>query len=224
MPEFDLDRMGTERPLVSLPAMGRIAPDAGKLQIFVEVGKGSAGCYICSTPIPKGTTRVTFKIRVEKKINGEIVGSRPARFSVHPGCLLKPMGSEIKRGGEDCWDCGADPRSSTAKPGEYWGEAFTTHRFVWARLCPFCQTKPRWQKCGNCGIHYPFHMVFRGELSSESKENNVWVEEATQEEGLWCTHCAERWGVITLEQVRESAEEWEAARRRIMEEGIFDAS
>lgn len=231
MPEMELENPSAERPIISLP---KGAPET--VAVFVQVAKAVAGCYICHRPIPKGTTRITFRCVVEppfEQTEGQPTHRRVQRYSVHVGCLTKPMGSEVKRDGTSCYDCGASypkgtpyPSGTAVKSGDVmWGLAFTTHRFAPAALCPTCCTKQRWKMCGNCVTYFPLHMVSPGEIVG-TKVSAAWEEfdvvaGPVQDRGLWCVFCAERYGVSTVEALKEQTEQWEETRRQIMESGPF---
>lgn len=229
MPELNLERAGRDRPLLRLPPSGSMAFGAPPVEIFVELSKAESGCYICRRPIPSGTSRVAFKVTVEledSSAQGLLdLKTRRQKYTVHPGCLTKPMGSEIRRHGTDCWDCGAlgidgDNRENP----QGWSYCFTTHKFAWGLLCGTCQGKPRWRACGNCGVFYPLHMVLKGELANPRRITLgiVDTEEPRQERGDWCLHCIDRFEVSTTQQMKDARDEFEQIRRRIMEQGVFE--
>jgi hypothetical protein len=239
MPEMELERSGAERPIAFLPLGG---PDR-VVEVYVQVAKAEAGCGICSRVTPKGATRVTLKIRMPDEIDdrGQRVSPKRLwqRYHFHPACFTKPMGSEIKRGSWDCWDCGAQP-PMVVHPGhgklvpdfenllqQGWRSAFTTTRFAAAPLCPKCVAKPKWRRCNNCEVHFPQWMILRGEY--EHRRSHVirstfeaYVDEPVIDSGDWCSFCADRYNVTTVEKSKETAEAFEELRRQIAERGIFD--
>jgi hypothetical protein len=219
MPEMEVEPWSMDRPLISLPRGG---PQT--VGVFVEIAKAVAGCYICRRPIPKGVTRISFRCVMPMVMQDDGTEVPPRRrtqkYSVHVGCLVKPMGSEVKRSGQDCWDCGGQILN-------VWAYAFTTHRFAWGSLCPQCQQKPRWLLCGNCQVFYPRHMIQSGHLSEiptrKPDPDDPFTDPGpTQSSGDWCLFCAERYGVLTDSTRRESAEIWEEARQQIMEGRLFN--
>lgn len=245
MPDFNLERFGTRRPLLKLPPSGVMYGAGPPVELYVELSKAEAGCYICRRPIPAGTSRVTFTVTTQvvedvpapapvpiATMNSPTVSfvmedplpkARRQNYHVHPGCITKPMGSEAIRQGVDCWDCGAigldSDNRSTMRKG--WVHCFTTHRFAWGVLCPKCQKKPKWRPCGHCEVAYPQHMIHFGQLPEKQRRYGIDEENPGQDSGDWCPSCAERFQVVTIEQLRDAEQEFEETRQRIMKGGLF---
>lgn len=242
MPDFNLERYGPKRPLLKLPPSGSLAGGGPPVEVFVELAKAEAGCYMCRRPIPAGASRVSFRVMTEviedpsNLVPVPVVAptsgtvwlapepspkARRQTYHVHPGCITRPMGSESIRHGTDCWDCGAlgvdaDRREIRAD----WSWCFTTHKFAWGALCDKCQKKPKWLRCGHCEVFYPRHMINFGQLP-ENRHYGVDEENPRQDSGDWCIHCGDRFEVMTAEQMKEARAEFEETRKQIMKGGLF---
>lgn len=212
-----------------LPRGARL-PEEVTFVLDVELGKRAAGCTICKTPIPEGSSRVSLLVRLAEPVvskNGQRRVNE--RFYTHPGCLTRlvtdGLGGEVVRDGVSCFDCGfgpdlpsvkvagetVEPSAETLQRYRWTDRCFTTSKFATAPLCPSCAAKPRWTRCAICEVHYPVHMV--GVVSDG--DDDLLIEA--------CVHCCDRQGLTTRAD-REAAElEFRSLRDEILERGVFEA-
>lgn len=242
MADFDLEKVGRPKPLISLPR-GPIRNEDGTelpptVRIFVEFAKGVAGCCFCDAPIPKETTR--FCLAVTLPATAVSRGGRRRtveKYYAHSGCMGGLLGNEVKRNKHTCWDCGAPPPEG----GEGFASnfhpyaVFTSSKFAAARLCSVCARKPKWRRCQGCHVHYPLWMVDEVVDDLESRwadmHNVAFAEVSDNDLILYpnnngqpvvvCEHCAARANVRTRKVADAEKAEFEETRRRILEEGIF---
>jgi hypothetical protein len=242
MPEFEVERPGKPKPIIVLPR-GPIRDENGtellpSVRIFVELGKGVAGCCFCDAPIPKETTR--FCLQVALPIAQFTKSGRERRiekYYAHSGCLGGLLGQEVKRSKYTCWDCGSPPpQGGNAFGADFHPHSvFTTTKFANARLCSVCARKPKWRQCQGCHTFFPMHMVQRVTDDLEERYSDfhrramidfdveavVFYPRVDGGDVYGCEWCVRRAGVTTEEQSLAAREEYERTRRMIAEEGIF---
>lgn len=242
MPDFELDRPGKPKPLVTLPR-GEIRDLDGIAQpptvrIFVELAKGVAGCCFCDAPIPKQTTRFCLIVALPvAQVTKSGRQRTTERYYAHSGCMSGLLGQEVKRTKYTCWDCGAPPPTEAnnrfgASFHPY--AVFTTSKFAAARLCGVCAKKPKWRQCHACHVFFPQWMVDEVADDLEARFNQYAADPFADDEGIVviyprsdgrpvevCETCAYRAKVRTRTIVDQERADFEETRRRIMEEGVF---
>lgn len=217
MPEIEMEvPIPLEPPILKLPGSGTFS-----VIVTAQIAKHVAGCYICSRPIPVGSSRLNFWIRMPNVMDdlGNMVSPdrKTQRYNVHPGCLTKVMGSEIKRHFDSCWDCGMNVESTGVA-------VFSGIRHGFSRLCTDCQKLPKWKQCDNCAVFYPHQLVWPGRIDGASTNPFASLDRSTPmvSEGMWCTFCAERFNVKTAAELKSAAEEFEATRQAILAGNLWD--
>lgn len=239
MADFNLEKGGRPKPLVTLPrgplknADGIEVPPT--VRIFVEFAKGVAGCCFCDAPIPKETTRFCLAVTLPVPITTRSGRQRTIeKYYAHSGCMGGLLGNEVKRNKHTCWDCGApppEPDENYAGPHFHPYAVFTSSKFAAARLCSTCAKKPKWRRCQGCHVHYPLWMVDEvvddlevrwTDMLADIRDDDVILYPNNDGKPVFvCEHCAARANVRTRKVADAEKADYEETRRRILEEGIF---
>lgn len=228
--------MGDEMKLVPKPAAlislprGTREGEQPQVTLWLEWAKAVAGCVVCNQPIPSQVTRFAIRVRLAEPV----VDSKGRRrvtekYSAHPGCLTGPMGQELPRAADQCWDCGRPPPGGFRHP---W-PVFTTTRFAGSWLCKHCVRKTKWARCSACHVFFPHWMVspLVGEFAVPVEDDDEWGSMVAEQrylhpqpgekKPLGCPFCEARFELKTVRSEETSRAEFEAVRRRIAEEGVF---
>lgn len=227
---------GSNHYLVSLPRGGERV-----FTLRCGIARGVAGCVICHRPIPKGLSRLEFRVRLaepEPMPDGRM--RRVETGYAHVGCVTEVIRPEVVRKSTSCWDCGATAPVSDGLVVEqvrFSARCYTTSRFAHGFLCPKCECKPWWTACAVCRVHYPVHLVSRAVELPLPSVGEIFdvdaLERAMERSGavargkVWyCEFCTEHYRVRTEASVaREKAErvalrsDWETRRAEIEREG-----
>lgn len=228
--KLDLEPPGRPQPLISLPR-GAKTPDGlvdGPVVTGnVALGKQAAGCVICSTPIPPGTSRLELRVSLRYPVTMPTGKRRlTEKYFVHPGCITDRVRPEVVRAGMDCYDCGAQPpvNPETGFHLRFTYRVFTVSKFAPAPLCQTCSQKPKWGQCDHCTVWFPHWMV--SEVTTPVEVDRDLVRFAgltTRFEGQLCTFCAERYHVPTVQSDQQAKADFEKLRKEIAEHGVFEA-
>lgn len=224
-------------PLVVLPrAIARDA-DGNKpnpsVELYLEFAKGTAGCCICQRPIAAQTTRLAFKVYLHQPLTNKNGTQRHSeRYYAHPGCITDRIKPEVIRFGLDCFDCGARPPEHDGMYGVHPFRCFTVSKFSYGSLCKRCIQKPKWLQCRLCHTVYPPWMIHevaelpdsvKVETSMRHFEVETLVVPTVDPGQKCCEHCASRFGLRTVESISAAEDEFETLRKKIKNEGFWDA-
>lgn len=224
--EFRVDPRRPQ-PLVSLPR-GSKEPT---ITLWLEWAKSVAGCIVCNQPIPRLATRFSVRVKLAEPITDTSGRTRATeKYSAHPGCLTGPMGQEIPRAADQCWDCGRPPEDNGFR--HPWA-VFTTTKFAPSWLCHHCIRKTKWAQCSACHMYFPHWMVspIVGDSVIVVPDEDIdfpmvaehrYLHPARGEiKPMACPYCEIRFDLDTIRSTVGVREEFEALRERIAHEGVF---
>lgn len=199
------------------------------VEVFLELGRGVAGCCVCDMPIPKGASRLMFRVGLRVPVVLPNGSRRVTEKSyAHPGCLTDRIKPEVIRFGLDCYDCGAMPEESDstgASIHRFDARCFTVSRYSPGRLCQRCTEKTHWALCDICQIHYPPWMISSiVEIPDASIRTTGGYDPGVSANAeATCEFCAQRWAIITTRDNITAKEGFEKLRAEIAEHGFFGA-
>lgn len=229
------------RPLISIPS-GKTDDgiDRAAFELYVEFARQVSTCWACSSPIPRGSTRFSVVLKLDLLAHPPKLtdsGGRPRRtmrYNFHTGCLARPVGQEIRRDWNSCFDCGMLPpgRVATvsctddtgavvgqlAEGRMHWhGRCFTGSRSTVAVLCDTCQEKPHWEVCLFCTVFFPGWLISDVVSSASNPDINLEVVDRIRA----CQFCCDKLGLTRREDADEHAREFQELREQIQRDGVW---